>query len=167
MSAIPSPVRTVLYLFTSDLADVRFGDVDGQTLARAAADVESSADVVASAASSLETARGALHERQEALLQQAQRALAYARVYAEADEALSARLDAITLPRPTRRARGASEPTSTDVLVLTAEPQPPRPRGRPRKVPALALVAATEPEPEPAQAREPAPQAEALASTGE
>jgi len=140
MSAIPSPIRTVLDLFSTELADVRFGDVDAQTLARVAADVESSADVVAAAQASLESARGSLHDRQEALLQQVQRALAYARVFAEADEALSARLDAITLPRlanSRRRSHAGGESNATDALVLSADPQPaPRPRGRPRKVPA-------------------------------
>jgi hypothetical protein len=144
MSAIPAPVRTVLDLFASDLADVRFGDVDAEALARVAADVQAAADVVASAQASLESARGTLHDRQEALLQQTQRALAYARVYAEADEALSTRLEAITLPRPARRARGESN--ATDALVLSADPQPaPRPRGRPRKVPVASLSAVETP----------------------
>jgi hypothetical protein len=86
----------------------------------------------------LDVARGALHERQEALLQQAQRALAYARVYAEADVALTARLDAITLPRGSRRARSetGTSGAETDSLVLTSEGEPVRrPRGRPRKLP--------------------------------
>jgi hypothetical protein len=131
MTAISTPVQTVLDLFATSLADVRFGDVDAQGLARVASEVESSAALVASAQASLDSARVALHERQEALLQLVQRALAYARVYAEADEALSARLDAVTLPRATRRPRSEAN----DALVLTADPQPsPRPRGRPRKI---------------------------------
>ena len=38
--AIAAPIQTLLDLFTTLLADVRFADVDGQTLARYAAEVE-------------------------------------------------------------------------------------------------------------------------------
>jgi hypothetical protein len=129
--AVPPPIQTLLDLFTTSLADVRFADVDGQTLARSADQVESAAEVLASAQAALDAARETLHEKQDALLQQAQRALAYARVYAETDDALSAQLEAVSLPRATatRRARGE------EALVLSAEPMSsPRPRGRPRKV---------------------------------
>jgi multidrug efflux pump subunit AcrA (membrane-fusion protein) len=128
---IPPPIQALLDLFSTSLADVRFADLDGQALARCASEVESAAEAVALAQSALDAAREALQERQDALLQRAQRALAYARVYAEGDEALSGRLDAVSLPRPTRRAR------PEEALVLSADPQPsPRPRGRPRKAPA-------------------------------
>jgi len=128
MSAIPPPIQTLLDLFTTALADVRFADVDGQTLGRCAAEVESAAESVASAQAALDAAREALLLKQEVLLQRAQCALAYARVYAEGDEALSTRLDGVSLPRSMRRAR------AVEGLVLSAEPQPaPRPRGRPRK----------------------------------
>jgi hypothetical protein len=133
--AIPAPVQTILSLFTTSLADVRFADVDGPTLARLAAGVESAAESVATAQSALDAAREAFQDRQDALLQHAHRALAYARVYAEDDVALSEQLGAINLPRPTRRARGE------ETLVLAADVQlGPRPRGRPRK----AAVAAPE-----------------------
>jgi hypothetical protein len=132
-NAISTPIQTVLDLFTTSLADVRFADVDGQTLAQFAAEVEAAAVAVAAAQSALDAAREALQEKQETLLQQTQRALAYARVYAESDEDLSGQLAAVTLPRAMRR------PRSEDALVLSADPQPsqstPRPRGRPRKAP--------------------------------
>ena len=128
-NAIPAPVQTLLDLFTTCLADVRFADVDSQTLARCAADVAAASEAVTTAQLAFEATREALQEKQDALLQQAQRALAYARVYAESDEALSGRLEAVSLPRVTRRSR------VEDALVLSsASPQPtPRPRGRPRK----------------------------------
>ena len=127
-SAIPAPIQTLLDLFTTALADVRFADVDGKTLGRCAADVETAAQGVAAAQAALDVAREGLQEKQDALLHRAQSALAYARVFAESDEALSHQLDAVSLPRSTRRARGAES------LVLSAEPPPaPRPRGRPRK----------------------------------
>jgi hypothetical protein len=129
MEAISPAIQSLLDLFGTALEDVRFGDVDAGTLARVATDVQSAAAVVASAQTALDQARDVLHERQEALLAQAQRAVAYARVYAESDAALTARLDAIALPKSSRRAR-----TTGDALVLSTESDAARrPRGRPRK----------------------------------
>jgi hypothetical protein len=127
-SAIPAPIQTLLDLFTTSLADVRFADVDGQTLGRCAAEVESAAEAVAVAQAALDAARELLQQKHEVLLQRSQCALAYARVYAEGDDALSSQLDGVSLPRSTRR------PRAVEGLVLSPEPQPtPRPRGRPRK----------------------------------
>jgi multidrug efflux pump subunit AcrA (membrane-fusion protein) len=132
LSAIPVPIQTLLDLFTKSLADVRFADVDGQALTHFAEEVEAAAAAVADAQSALDAAQLALQEKQDRLLQQAQRALAYARVYADSDETLSGQLDAVTLPRAPRRAR------AEEALVLSADPQPsPRPRGRPRKAPVV------------------------------
>jgi hypothetical protein len=114
MEPVPVPVQTILDLFINLLGDVRFADVDAKTLEQFATDVRSAADVVASAELALDAARAVLQEKQDGLLQYAQRALAYARVYAENDEALSARLEAITLPRVSRRPR-----TGVDALVLS------------------------------------------------
>ncbi len=147
MNVFPPPVQTVLDLFSTELAGVRFGDVDAQTLFQATAAVETAATEVATLEASFADARARLQERQDALLQQVHRAVAYARVYAEADAELSARLEAIALPRSPRRPRSdASAPSS-----VPAEPQAERrPRGRPRKstVPAneplLNTVAAAE-----------------------
>ncbi len=128
--AISPPIQGLLDLFTTSLADVRFADLDGQTLARLASSVAAAAETVAAAQAALDAAREALTERQDTLLHQSQRALAYARVFAESDDALTAQLDAITLPRGARRTR------TDQALVLSADPQPPpRPRGRPRKAP--------------------------------
>jgi hypothetical protein len=118
MDPIPLPVQAVLDLFAHDLADVRFAEVDASTLEQIAADVKSAADVVSSAEVALDIARAALQERQETLLQHTQRALAYARVYAESDEAMSAKLEAIALPRATRRPR-----TSADTPATVLQPR--------------------------------------------
>lgn len=131
MTPLHPAVQALLDLFATSLADVRFADVDGPSLARCAAEVEAAAQAEAVARLALDGAQLALQEKQEVLLQRAQRALAYARVYAESDATLAASLDAIGLPRPTRRA------TVGDALVLsTASETSPRPRGRPRKQPA-------------------------------
>jgi hypothetical protein len=131
MIAMHPAVQALLDLFATSLADVRFADVDWPSLARCAAEVEAAAQAEAVARSALDAANLALQEKQEALLQRAQRALAYARVYAESDTTLTASLEAIGLPRTTRRA------TVGDALVLSAASDTlPRPRGRPRKRPA-------------------------------
>ncbi len=133
MNAISPPVQAVLDLFTTELTAVRFGDVDANVLGRLAADTLAAAEAVAVAQAALDGARGALQERQDALHQQAQRALAYARVYAESDDALSMRLEAIALPKLARRAR------TEEALVLAPDTAPSaKRRGRPRKVEELA-----------------------------
>jgi hypothetical protein len=125
MQAIPEPVQILLDLFKNDLADVRFADMDAKTLAHLASEVRAAESAVMSAQAALDSAKNALQLHQDILTQQAQRALAYARVYAEGNDALSTRLDAVALPRPARRAS----------LVLSATPpdEPARRRGRPRK----------------------------------
>jgi hypothetical protein len=131
MDAIPLPVQAILDLFASDLAEVRFADVDANALEQIAVEVKAAANLVESAERALDAARAALQEKQDSLLQHAQRALAYARVYAENDEAMSARLETIALPRATRRPRAGSE-----TLVLSTAPESrPRVRGRSRKAP--------------------------------
>jgi hypothetical protein len=131
MSAIHPAVQALLDLFATSLADVRFADVDGPSLARCAGEVATAEQAEVVARLALDAAQLALQDKQEVLLQRAQRALAYARVYAENDPALAASLEAIGLPRPARRAAVG------DALVLSAASETsPRPRGRPRKAPA-------------------------------
>jgi hypothetical protein len=125
MPTIPAPVDQLLALFSSRLADVRFPDVDGASLARLAEHTHEAKMALATAEAMVETARSALREQQDELLRTAQRALAYARVYAAADEALARELDAIALPRATRRA--------APVDTVDAVGAPPKRRGRPRK----------------------------------
>jgi hypothetical protein len=105
MEPIALPIRTAIDLFQTALAEVRFPDVDARTLASAAAEVDAAGQAVATAQAALDSARCALQERQDALLAKVQRAIAYARVYAENDEALTQRLDAIALPRAGRSTR--------------------------------------------------------------
>ena len=102
--SIPPVVKQILDLFAHDLAQVKFGDLDRGVLDEAAARVEAHADAVARAEAALEAARAQLAESQESLHGRAQRALAYARVFAEDDAELSARLESLALPRtPSRR----------------------------------------------------------------
>ena len=76
----------------------RIENVDATTLGELAASTEAAAEVVLAAETELARARRALQDRQDALLLQAQRALAYARVYAESDPGLAERLEQVALP---------------------------------------------------------------------
>ena len=126
MKAIPLPIQKVLELFTTSLAEVRFADVDGPTLLRLATEVEAAAELLTAAQAALDAATPC--RKQDALLQQTQRALAYARVYAENDEGLSAQLDAVGLP-----ACGAPIARGGSAGAVRIQQPSPRPRGRPRK----------------------------------
>ena len=121
MSPIPPPVQAVLDLFDRELAEVRFGDVDAKRLSALASEVQSAAVALEAHEATTAKLRAALAERQETLLQQAQRALAFARIYAEEDAALSAKVAEITLPRAPKRAKGG------EAAARAAEPTPPEP----------------------------------------
>jgi hypothetical protein len=140
MDVVATPIRTAIELFETTLAEVRFPDVDAKTLARAAADVDAAGHAVASAQAALESARLALQELQDALLGQVQRALAYARIYAENNEALMQRLNAISLPRGVRLARSKDDAALVLSSVTSSEPNPRRRKRR-------ASVAESEPMP--------------------
>lgn len=103
-SPIPTPAQLVLDFFDNELAGVKFPDVDQKVLQDSAERVFALAEEVSRAEASLQAARDALQEGVDQLVGRCQRALAYARVYAEEDADLSRRLDAIALPKAPRRA---------------------------------------------------------------
>jgi hypothetical protein len=97
---VSAPLREVLALFQDVLAHVKFPDVDAAALAAAAVVVEDKDKDVRRLEAALDEAKRKLDEAQEALLNKAQKAIAYGRVFAiDGDPALMARLDAIALPR--------------------------------------------------------------------
>jgi len=147
-SPIAPSLQTLLDVFASDLPAVKFPDVDLPVLEEAAARVKESAEAVARAEAALETARQALQESQEALLLKGQRALAYARVFAEEKPELATKLESIGLPRAARKGP-RPEPQA---LPETAMPVEPRRRGRPPKAKDSATLFA---ESAPAEAPEP------------
>jgi ElaB/YqjD/DUF883 family membrane-anchored ribosome-binding protein len=132
--SISPALRALLELFATDLADVRFPDVDGEVLVESAGQVREKAEAVARAQAALEAARQALQESQDVLLQKGQRALAYARVFAEENAELSGKLEGIHLPRPVRKGTkvesAAAEPAA---VAMGSEENSPRRRGRPPK----------------------------------
>ncbi len=134
-SPIPVPVQTLCNLFSSELGNVTFPEVDGAALTTAAERVVADAEAVARAEGVLAAAKEQLQEGQEALLHKAQRALAYAKVYAEESPALFARLAELSLPRSPRRARSNEPLVLSSESPLAGEAQAPKRRGRPPKSP--------------------------------
>ncbi|HEX8823134.1 MAG TPA: hypothetical protein VF794_24610 [Archangium sp.] len=128
---ISPAMRALLEVFSTELSEVKFPDVDVEVLDEAAARVKAQAEAVAQAQAALEAARQALGESQEALLQKGQRALAYARVFAEEDASLSMKLEAISLPRAARKV-ARPEGGAPEVAAQNDETAPKR-RGRPPK----------------------------------
>jgi hypothetical protein len=113
-AAIGSGIQAMLELFHSELSSLKFPDVDQAVLDEGTARVLAQAEAVAAAEAALVAAREALADAQEALLGKCQRALAYARVYAEEDRELSRKLEMISLPRARAKVavsgQGGSEP---------------------------------------------------------
>ncbi len=125
MNELSPPLQAVLELFQGPLANVRFAEIDAQGLAAIAAEVESAGAAVTQQEAQLATLRQTLAERQDTLLLLAQRALAYARVYAEQDDALTQQLACISLPRAAKpRKTSAAKPneaTATATATAGAE----------------------------------------------
>lgn len=91
-SPIPDAVRAVLALFEGPLAEVRFPQVDGETLAEQVAVVEQRRVELQRALETVQAARAALEREQQTLLDQARRAHAYASVFAVGNAALTEQL---------------------------------------------------------------------------
>lgn len=96
-SPIPESVRAVLALFEGPLAEVRFPQVDRESLAAQAAEVELRRVELQRALETVQAARSCLEQDQRALLEQARQAHAYATVFAMEDPPLAEQLAAIKL----------------------------------------------------------------------
>src|SRR5689334_3570537 len=138
---IPSAVQDVVDLFVSELGSLKFGDLEASELVAVCEAIKSQAADVTRAESELENARAALAEKKDLLLQKAQRALAYARVYAESRPELASRLERIALPRSLRRSgRSESAPQEPETSVAhDATALPARRRGRRQADPDVSL----------------------------
>ena len=132
---IPTAVKELLALFDGPLASVNFPDVDGAALREQAASVDAGVREVEAAAAAWAEAKRTVDARLEVLLQKAQRALAYARIYAEDKPELDAALAALVLPR-------WGDPRGSKAQ---SEVAPARKRGRPRKTETAAPAAKPEP----------------------
>jgi hypothetical protein len=153
MTSLSPPLQSLLELFKGPLGNVRFADIDAEGLAKLAAEVEAAASEVQRHEGQLAQLREALVERQDALLLLAQRALAYARVYAENDDALLEEVNRIALPRaPKPRKPGAAKASPREARAEAGDALP--------GAEAEAKTEVLEPEAEDAagEAVEPAPQ---------
>lgn len=126
-------VQGVLALFSGPLAEVRFADVDRETLEALAQRVCAEQREVEVLEQRLEDARAQLERARRSLLDRANRALAYARIYATGDPALEEAIAALHIDSKSNRAAGSR----TDGERADGEPggasRAPRRRGRPRR----------------------------------
>jgi len=123
INPIPPAVQQVLDVYETNLPLVKFGDLEASVLAKAAEEVVLAATALERAEAALEAARTELLEKQEGLLQKAQRALAYARVYAESDAELAARVETISLARPSRRTQKVESVEAREPAPLASAPR--------------------------------------------
>ncbi|MDX2093353.1 MAG: hypothetical protein SFX73_36250 [Kofleriaceae bacterium] len=99
--AVPVEIRAVIDLFTTHLAKVAFPDVDAASLRKLADDLRAAAKQVAVARDALAAASAAMDARLATLTEAASRAVAYARIYGEAQadrHAIIAALDNLEPP---------------------------------------------------------------------
>ena len=129
MTSLPPPIQAVVALFRGPLAGIRFADVDATGLTNLAAEVESATAEIEAQEAKLAELKQMMAQRSEALVALAQQALAYARIYAENDEVLSAELSQIVLPRATKPRKATKpaseaatpvEPTMSDAAAVDA-----------------------------------------------
>ena len=128
----PTPpfARQILALFGEDaLAEVHFPDLDLAVLQEAQAALLAAQLEVERAETQLEAARAAREEKLVALEAKAERALAYARVFAGGDAALGTRLAEVGRRK----------------LTPTGEGAPVKKRGRPKRTPSGAELFADAP----------------------
>lgn len=124
-AAVEPAIAELLRLFAGPLSEVRFPGVDHTILSALASEVELAQAEVEQARALLASSLAALEARRLELHARAQRAKAYARVYAEGNAPLQAELDRVVLPKPGPQAAPS---------VQRASDVEPKKRGRPRKV---------------------------------
>jgi len=112
---IPESVERLMALFERELSGVEFPEVSTAALAQAAAEVQTASRQCDSLRAELAAAESALESSRIALVRLAERGLAYAKIYAAEDAALTATLEAIRFgtarperARLTRKRRAAA-----------------------------------------------------------
>lgn len=128
---IPPSVKALVELFKNELSAVTFPGVDVAILEQTITDVQTYTDAVLKAEAALEAARTALRESEEVLAVKSQKALAYARVYAEDRPEIAAKVDFVA------RIAGAA-PASSTAPSRDGGSDAPKRRGRQKKSAAAA-----------------------------
>jgi len=125
--SLPLVAREVLRVFEDELSGVRFGEIDAGRLAEVAARVITIEGEVETARERLDAAKRVHEHELGELTALANKALAYARIHAEGDAALSERLAKLAAPeappRKRRRRKKAAE-SATELKELPFEGQP-------------------------------------------
>jgi hypothetical protein len=116
---ISPAIQELLTVFKKDLASVVFPDVSQETLESLTQKVRSGAKELQDALKRAETARESLESGQNELLAKALRGLAYAKVFAEGNDALLEKLSKINLGKTNR-----SPKKSAPEKPKTEKPQP-------------------------------------------
>lgn len=138
-AAIPADIQELLDVFAKSLSDVRFPDVDGAALESLAAAVRGHATELAQLGEKVRAAQQALETAQLELRKAARRGLAYARVFAEGNPALSEKLAGLSLddgdapadkparkrpgrpPKADRAAKGAGKKAAAEQPLLDSQ----------------------------------------------
>jgi hypothetical protein len=115
---LPPLTVHLLDLFQGPLRDVRFPDADGERLGAAVDAAAAAHEALARAEAAVEAARSVLTDKQRFVAQETERAIAYARVYANDHPELRATLDALTT-RPANR-RGPGRPRKVAITASDA-----------------------------------------------
>ena len=129
LELLPADLQHLLQLFSS-LPDVRFPELDPSGLQVAVARVKERQLELLHIEAQREAVQLALEEEQETLLRKGHRLHAYLKVFAEQDEALALKVNALSLPR-LRKSQPSAAPPVAGGEVAPA----PKKRGRPRKTP--------------------------------
>lgn len=113
-SPLSEPVSKLIALFTEHLAELSFPDLNAERLEGLAQELNLQSAREAAALEELEQARAAHSAARKAMREASKRALGYAKVYAEGDQELSARVGEIRLSErklapPKRRARAGKK----------------------------------------------------------
>jgi ElaB/YqjD/DUF883 family membrane-anchored ribosome-binding protein len=137
---LPPSVKALVELFKNELSAVTFPGVDGALLEKLSADVQGYTEAVIKAEAALEAARAALRESEEALAVKSQKALAYARVYAEDRPDIASKVDFVA-----RIAGAAPAPAAPARERDGGGSDAPKRRGRPKAKAAAAEASESTP----------------------
>jgi hypothetical protein len=115
----PTLARQVIDLYAVELSDVRFPDLDLSALLYAQAELHAAQLEVERVEAELADKRAELDARSQALVSKAERALAYARIFAQGDEELAPRIADIGR----KRSSNNQSPTSISTAGAIAAPK--------------------------------------------